>query len=80
LGVGQAAEAIDVALTAIAEALAAGETVTLPGFGVFERRARAARTGRNPQTGEALEIAATLVPAFKPAAGLKRLVAQSTSP
>lgn len=51
-----------------------GEKVTLPGFGTFERRDRSARTGRNPQTGEELKIAATKVPAFKPGATFKSAV------
>ena len=45
--------------------------VQIPGFGSFEVRERAARTGRNPHTGEAIEIAAAKVPAFKPGKGLK---------
>ncbi len=49
---------------AIMEAVAAGDKVTLVGFGSFERRERSAREGRNPQTGETLQIAATRVPAF----------------
>jgi len=48
----------------IAAHVAKGEKVTLTGFGTFERRARKARTGRNPQTGEALKIAAAKYPAF----------------
>ena len=55
----------------VAEALAAGERVAVAGFGTFEVRERAARTGRNPRTGEALQIAARRYPAFKAAAGLK---------
>lgn len=51
------------------------ERVSLPGFGTFERRARSARTGRNPQTGEEIQIKATKVPAFKPGAGFKDYVA-----
>lgn len=51
-----------------------GEKVTLPGFGTFERRARSARTARNPQTGDPIKIKATKVPAFKPGAGFKSLV------
>lgn len=51
-----------------------GEKVTLPGFGTWERRARSARTARNPQTGEPIKIKATKVPAFKPGAGFKSLV------
>ena len=52
-----------------------GDKVTLPGFGTFERRDRSARTGRNPQTGEEIQIAATKVPAFKPGASFKNSVA-----
>ena len=52
-----------------------GEKVQLPGFGSFERRARAARTARNPRTGEEIQIKATKVPAFKPGAGFKSTVA-----
>ena len=51
-----------------------GERVSLPGFGTFERRARNARTGRNPQTGAEIKIKATKVPAFKPGAEFKRIV------
>ncbi len=73
----QASEAISALVSAVSETLAAGQSVTVPGFGTFERRHRAARTGRNPQTGAAIEISASVVPAFKPAAGLKRAVADS---
>ena len=52
-----------------------GERVSLPGFGTFERRARSARTARNPRTGEEIKVAATKVPAFKPGAGFKDSVA-----
>ena len=59
------AEAAVNALTdVIAEALKAGEKVQLVGFGTFEVKERGARTGRNPQTGEAIEIAASKHPAF----------------
>jgi len=58
----------------ISKALGAGESVVLPGFGTFETRSRAARTGRNPQTGATIEIAASKVPAFKPGAVLKKSV------
>ena len=43
----------------------AGEPVTVPGFGTFDVRERGARTGRNPRTGETIEIAASRVPAFR---------------
>lgn len=56
----------------ITKALVAGESVVLPGFGTFEVRARAARIGRNPQTGETIQIAAAKVPAFKPGSLLKK--------
>lgn len=64
----------EAAVDTIADTLADGGTVTVPGFGTFEVRARAARTGRNPQTGEPIAIAAATVPAFKPAAALKKSV------
>jgi DNA-binding protein HU-beta len=70
----EANEAVDSFLAAIQSALTKGEKVTLPGFGTFERRARAARTGRNPQTGAAIKVAATKVPAFKAGAALKQAV------
>lgn len=58
----------------VSEALANGDEVALSGFGKFEVRERAARTGRNPQTGETIEIAATKAPAFKAAKALKEAV------
>ncbi|OZB98037.1 HU family DNA-binding protein [Paenibacillus sp. XY044] len=58
----------------IIEALANGEKVSISGFGEFESRQRNARTGRNPQTGEPVEIAAKKVPAFKPKKALKDAV------
>ena len=60
----EAAEIISATVNAIVEAVAAGEKVTLVGFGTFEAKSRAARTGRNPQTGETLEIAAKIAPTF----------------
>jgi DNA-binding protein HU-beta len=74
LAAGQADAAVTAALDAITRAVAAGDRVTLPGFGTFERRERAARSGRNPQTGEAMEIPAGVSPAFKPATGFKQAV------
>ena len=59
----------------IAEELKKGEKVTLVGFGTFEVSERAARTGRNPQTGATLEIKASKVPSFKAGKGLKDAVA-----
>ncbi len=58
----------------IQETLAEGERVQVIGFGTFEVRDRAARKGRNPQTGEEIEIAATKVPGFKAGKQLKEAV------
>lgn len=58
----------------IGETLATGDSISLVGFGTFEVRARAARTGRNPKTGAELKIAASKTPAFKPGATLKAAV------
>jgi DNA-binding protein HU-beta len=69
-----AGESVAAVLEAITEALVAKDKVTIPGFGTFETRDRAARTGRNPQTGEAIEVAASTVPAFKAGSDLKKKV------
>ena len=61
-------------LDAVTEALADGEKVALVGFGTFEVKERAARTGKNPRTGEAIEIPASKVPSFKAGAALKNAV------
>lgn len=58
----------------VQDTLAKGDSVRITGFGTFEARQRAARTGRNPQTGEALEIPATTVPAFRAGKTLKEAV------
>lgn len=57
-------EILDAALEAITKTVSKGKKVTLVGFGTFESRKRAARTGRNPQTGKELKIPAKKVPAF----------------
>ena len=72
-----AEQALTATLNAITDAVAGGEKVTLPGFGTFERRERAAREGRNPQTGETLKIAKAKVPAFKAGATFKSYVGMS---
>jgi DNA-binding protein HU-beta len=72
-----AKQALKATLNAITDAVAAGEKVTLPGFGTFERRDRAAREGRNPQTGAKLKIAKSKVPAFKAGATFKSYVGMS---
>ncbi len=66
-----ATAALDALTAAITGALQQGESVTLVGFGTFEVKQRAAREGRNPQTGAALQIAAAKLPCFKPGKGLK---------
>ncbi|AGA57991.1 Histone family protein DNA-binding protein, Hbs [Thermobacillus xylanilyticus] len=71
-----AAKAVDAVFDAIAEALQNGEKVQLVGFGNFEVRERSARKGRNPQTGEPIEIAASKTPAFKPGKSLKEMVGE----
>lgn len=69
-----ATKAVEAVFETIQEKLAAGEKVQLIGFGNFEVRERAARKGRNPQTGKEIEIAASKVPAFKPGKALKDAV------
>lgn len=66
-----AGEAIDAVLSTITETLKAGEKVQVVGFGTFEARDRAARKGKNPQTGAEVFIPATRVPAFKAGKTLK---------
>ncbi len=66
-----AGRALDAALEAITAALKKGDTVSLVGFGTFVAKQRAARTGRNPKTGEELTIKASVAPTFKPGKGLK---------
>ena len=61
-------------LSGIGGSLARREAVTLPGFGAFVARDRPARTGRNPRTGETVQIAASTVPAFKPGKPLRDTV------
>jgi len=66
-----ATKAVDAVFESISEALQEGDKVQIIGFGNFEVRERAARKGRNPQTGEEIEISASKVPAFKPGKALK---------
>jgi len=66
-----ATKAVDGVVEAITNSLKNGDQVTLVGFGTFLVRDRAARTGRNPRTGAAIEIAAAKVPAFKAGKALK---------
>ena len=67
-------KAVAAVFGAIEGALAKGDKVQLIGFGTFEVKERAARTGHNPQTGAAIEIAASKVPGFKASSALKNAV------
>jgi len=69
-----AGRALDGMIDSVTEALKKGDQVTLVGFGTFLVRERAARTGRNPQTGAEIQIAAAKVPAFKSGKALKDAV------
>ena len=66
-----AGHALDAAIGTITKALKKGDTVTLVGFGTFSVRKRAARAGRNPRTGETIQIKASKVPGFKAGKALK---------
>ena len=69
-----AARAVDAVLGSISDALGQGDSVSLVGFGTFSVKHRAARQGRNPRTGETIQIAATSVPGFKAGRALKDAV------
>jgi DNA-binding protein HU-beta len=66
--------AVNSVFEVIADALKEGEKVQVIGFGTFETRERSARSGRNPQTGETINIPASVVPAFKPGNRLKEVI------
>ena len=68
------ASALDAVLGAIESSLAKGERIQISGFGTFEVRHREARMGRNPRTGEPVQIKATNAPAFKAGKALKEAV------
>lgn len=69
-----AEHAVDAVLDTIQRAVAAGERVAITGFGVFEKVDRAARTGRNPRTGETVKVKKTSVPKFRPGTQFKGVV------
>lgn len=69
-----ATAAVEAVFGAVQDTLAKGDKVQVIGFGTFEVRERAARKGRNPQTGKEIEIAASKVPAFKAGKALKDAV------
>lgn len=66
-----AARALDAMVDTVTESLKKGDSVSLVGFGTFTVKERAARTGRNPQTGQPIEISAAKVPSFKAGKALK---------
>ena len=68
-------DVVETILHEVKRAISRGEKVAISGFGVFERQSRAARTGRNPRTGEAVKIKATKLPKFRPGAEFKAIVA-----
>ena len=67
----QADAAVEAVIDVVVEAMKAGDKVQLIGFGTFEVKERAARQGRNPATGEPIDIPASKVPSFKPGKALK---------
>ena len=69
-----AGRALDSVIDSITDSLRKGDSVALVGFGTFSVRSRAARTGRNPQTGESIQIAAAQVPVFKAGKALRDAV------
>lgn len=69
-----AGRVVDAFVASVTGSLSKGDDVALVGFGTFTVRERAARTGRNPQTGQEIKIAAAKVPAFRPGKGLKDAV------
>ncbi len=70
----EASRAVDAVVASVTKALKAGDAVTLVGFGTFQVRDRAARTGRNPKTGDTIKIAASKNPSFKAGKALKDAV------
>lgn len=69
-----AGKAVEAFIGTVEREVKKGERVTIPGFGTFERRSRAARTARNPQTGEEIKVKASKAPAFKPGQKFKDVV------
>ncbi|BBH21000.1 DNA-binding protein HU 1 [Paenibacillus baekrokdamisoli] len=71
-----ASKAVDAVFDAVSEALQGGDKVQLVGFGNFEVKSREARKGRNPQTGQEIDIPASKIPSFKAGKSLKDLVSK----
>ncbi|MBI1975549.1 MAG: HU family DNA-binding protein [Candidatus Vogelbacteria bacterium] len=66
-----AEEAVETVITSITDSLKRGEEVSIAGLGIFSAKERAARTARNPRTGEAIQVPAMRVPKFRAAKALK---------
>jgi DNA-binding protein HU-beta len=75
-----ATRALDAVLTEIQNTVTKGGKVAITGFGIFEKKVRAARTARNPRTGEAVKVKKTSVPAFRAGTGFRELVASGKVP
>ncbi|HZD99896.1 MAG TPA: HU family DNA-binding protein, partial [Micromonosporaceae bacterium] len=75
-----ATAALDAVLAEVQAAVTKGDKVSITGFGVFEKRTRAARMARNPRTGEAVKVKKTAVPAFRAGAGFREMVATGKAP
>jgi len=75
-----AGTALDAVLAEVQSAVTKGEKVSITGFGVFEKRVRAARMARNPRTGAAVRVKKTSVPAFRPGSAFKEMVASGRVP
>src|SRR3954454_19144221 len=72
---GAAVAAVNGVLEEIEGSVARGERVSLTGFGTFDRRERASRSGRNPRTGEAIQVGPSVVAVFRPGTGFKSRLA-----
>lgn len=73
-----AAASVEGVVDIVVRTVTAGENVTITGFGVFEKRSRAARVARNPRTGETVRVAPTAVPSFRPGVNFKAVVSGDT--
>lgn len=71
---GEAEKIVEDVFSSIIDEVAKGESVSIAGFGIFEAKKRAARMGRNPKTGEAIQIKASINPKFRPAKAFKDAV------
>jgi len=72
-----AADCLDAFMEAVTNTIKTGDVVRLTGFGTFKRKSRAARAGRNPQTGKPIQIPAKIVPIFRPGTRMKKAAAST---